>query len=145
MEGKRTAAAALYCYCMLIMLSVSGQKHQVAGFTGLCGCFGDCCHDCREGHRHPGWFCTLKCVETCAAVVSDEVQGAMVGTDAGCSEICLTTSICGVAQTTDETCIMLLKLLHFELAGTADSGAITAAACVDDCIENWNPYKNKHT
>ena len=44
-----------------------------------------------------------------------------------------------------ETCIMLLKLLHFELAGTADSSAITAAACVDDCIENWNPYKNKHT
>ena len=101
MEGKRAAAAALYCYCMLIMLSVSGQKHQVAGFAGLCGCFGDCYHDCREGHRHPGWFCTLKCVETCAAVVSDEVQGAMVGTDAGCSEICLTTSICGVAQTTD--------------------------------------------
>jgi hypothetical protein len=44
-----------------------------------------------------------------------------------------------------ETCIVLLKLLHFELARTADSGAIPAAACVDDCIENWNQYKNKHT
>jgi hypothetical protein len=95
MEGKRVAAATLYC--MLIMLSVSGQQQQVAG---LCGCFGDCYHDCREGHRHPGWFCTVKCVETCVAV-SDEVHGATVGAAAGCSEICFTTSICGVAQTTD--------------------------------------------
>ncbi|KAG0531358.1 hypothetical protein BDA96_04G016700 [Sorghum bicolor] len=114
MEGKRAAAATLYC--MFIMLSVLGQQQQVAGF---CGCFRDCYHDCREGHRHPGWFCTLECVETCAAAVSDEVHGATVGTAAGCSKICLTTSICGVAQTTD--------------------------ACVVDCTENWNPYKNKHT
>jgi len=36
-------------------------------------------------------------------------------------------------------------MLHFdELAGTTDAGA--AAACVDDCTQNWNPYKeNKHT
>jgi hypothetical protein len=32
-----------------------------------------------------------------------------------------------------ETCILLIKLLHFELAGTADAGA--TAACVDDCTE----------
>jgi hypothetical protein len=43
----------------------------------------------------------LKCVESCAAVVSDEVHGATVGAAAECSEICFTTSICGVAQTTD--------------------------------------------
>jgi hypothetical protein len=42
-----------------------------------------------------------------------------------------------------ETCILLLKLLHFELSGSADAGA--TAACVVDCTENWNPYKNKHT
>jgi len=40
-------------------------------------------------------------------------------------------------------CIVLLKLLHFD-EGTTDAGA--AAACVDDCTQNWNPYKeNKHT
>jgi hypothetical protein len=43
-----------------------------------------------------------------------------------------------------ETCILLLKLLHFEVAGTADADA-TTAACVDDCTEKWNPHKNKHT
>jgi hypothetical protein len=100
MEGKRVAAATLYC--MLIVLSVSGQQQKVAGLAGFCGCFGDCYHDCREGHRHPGWFCTLKCVETCAAVISDEVHGTTVGAAAVCSGICsFTTSICGVAQTTE--------------------------------------------
>lgn len=96
MEGKRAAAATLYC--MLIMLS---GLQQVAGFLGFCGCFSDCYHGCREGHAHPEWFCTVKCVETCnTTVVSDEVHDTTYSaTD--CSEICFTSSICGVAQITD--------------------------------------------
>jgi hypothetical protein len=97
MEGKRVAATTLYC--MLIMLS--GLQQQVTGFAGFCGCFGDRYHDCKEGHHHPGWFCTVKCLETCTVIVSNEVHGATVGAAAGCSKICFTTSICGVAQITD--------------------------------------------
>jgi hypothetical protein len=82
MEGKRVAAAATL-YCMLIKSS--------------------CCQPASAGGRvHPGWFCTVKCLETCTAVVSDEVHNATFGAAAGCSEICSRTfSICGVAQSTD--------------------------------------------
>jgi hypothetical protein len=37
MEGKRVAAASVYC--MLIMLS--GKQQQVTGLAGFCGCVGD--------------------------------------------------------------------------------------------------------
>ncbi|CAN6236909.1 unnamed protein product [Urochloa humidicola] len=85
MEGKRVAAAALYC--MFIMLS--GQQ-QVAGFTRFCGCFGNCYPGCRE--NHPRWICTIKCVEGCAIVPHEE--------PVDCSKICL-ASICGAAETGD--------------------------------------------
>ncbi|XP_025811183.1 uncharacterized protein LOC112888957 isoform X2 [Panicum hallii] len=88
MEGKRVAAAAVWC--MLVMLSVSGQQ-RVAGFRGFCGCFGSCYPGCREGN--PAWLCTIKCVESCTVPIAAFGAG-------DCSKICL-ASICGAAETGD--------------------------------------------
>ncbi|KAF8728687.1 hypothetical protein HU200_017959 [Digitaria exilis] len=115
MKGKRVGVAALY----FVLVMLSGQRH-VAGF---CGFFGECYPGCREGH--PGWFCTAKCVENCA-VGPREVPVAAFGSG-DCSKICL-SSICGTAEASD---------------GPPD--ASSAAACVDDCTENWKLYESKHT
>jgi hypothetical protein len=88
MEGNRVAAAAVWC--MLVMLSVSGQQ-RVAGFRGFCGCFGSCYPGCREGN--PAWLCTIKCVESCTVPIAAFGAG-------DCSKICL-ASICGAAETGD--------------------------------------------
>ncbi|KAL6848528.1 hypothetical protein ACP4OV_021822 [Aristida adscensionis] len=103
--------------CLMLVL-LSGQQQQVAAMA-FCQCYKQCYSNCKED-RYPGWLCTINCMEYCNIVQPPAAVITAAFGAGDCSKICL-TSIC-------------------------DEGPAGAdGACVHDCSENWNRYKNKHT